>query len=187
VRIRSRQARTDPGFSLIDVMMGSLVLVVGLMGMIQAVIAGAEMLSTARRQTLAAQIINHEMEVLRFASWSTISGLATAETALTIDTQFDTAITSSGLIKGTATTLSYPTRTLVLTRTISDVVSGSVRQVTFTVKWTKGGTTAAASTPAGSWFTQLAFQRAEPIRRDYTRSITTYYGKNGLNQSYLRQ
>ena len=177
----------NAAFSLIDVMMGSLVLVVGLMGMIQAVIAGAEMLSTARRQTLAAQIISHEMEELRIASWSTVSGLATSETAVTIDSQFDSAITSAGLIKGTATTLSYPTRTLVLTRTVSDIVSGSLRQVTFTVKWTKGGTTAVASTPGGSWLDRLAFERSDPIRRDYLRSMTTYYSKDGLNQSYRRQ
>lgn len=174
-------------------MMGSLVLVVGLMGMIQAVIAGAEMLSTARRQTLAAQIISHEMEELRYFRWddpnstNDIVGLPTTETAMTIDSQFDSAIASAGLIKGTATTLSYPTRTLVLTRTVSDVISGSVRQVTFTVKWTKGGTTAAASTPSGSWLDRLAFQRSDPIRRDYSRSMTTYYSKDGLNQSFRRQ
>jgi len=174
-------------------MMGSLVLVVGLMGMIQAVIAGAEMLSTARRQTLAAQIISHQIEGLRYYRWddpnstTDIVGLATAETAIAIDSQFDSTITANGLIKGTSTTLSYPTRTLVLTRTVSDVVSGSLRQVTFTVKWTKGGTTTAASAPTGSWLDQLSFQRAEPIRRDYTRSISTYYGRDGLNQSYRRQ
>jgi Tfp pilus assembly protein PilV len=183
--------RPQSGFSLIDVMMGSLVLVVGLMGMIQAVLAGAEMLSTARKQTLAAQIIQHEIDELRVASWTTISGLATAETAITIDdTQFGTAITAEGLIKeSTASniTLSYPTRTLVLTRTVSDVVANNLRQVTFTVKWAKGGTSASASSPGGSWFNQLSFQRADPIRRDYTRSMTSYYGRNGLNQSFLRQ
>jgi hypothetical protein len=158
-------------------MMGSLILVAAMMGMIQAITICSEMLATARRQTLAAQIINHEIEKLRFSNWTTISGLAAGPTAITIDTQFDSAITGVGLAKGT---------TITLSRSVSDVVSGSLREVTFTVTWQKSGTTAAASTPGGSWFDQLAFSRPSSISRTYTRVMSGYYGKNGLNSTYQR-
>ena len=169
---RSPASRTQSGFSLIDVMMGSMMLVVGVMGMIQAVAIGSEMLATARRQTLAAQIINHEIEELRFVGWSTISGLSTSATTITIDSQFTSAMAATGV-------------TYTLTRTVSTVVT-NMREVTFTITWTKGGTTAAASTPTGSWLDRLSFARSSPISRTYTRVMSAFFTENGLNLSYQR-
>lgn len=60
--------------------MASVILVVGFMGMIQAVTIGSEMLATARRQTIAAQIINHEMDYLRLTSWTNLQTIATTTT-----------------------------------------------------------------------------------------------------------
>ena len=60
--------------------MASVILVVGFLGMIQAVTIGSEMLATARRQTIAAQILNHEMENLRLQDWATINALAATTT-----------------------------------------------------------------------------------------------------------
>lgn len=68
------------GFTIVEVMMASVILVVGFIGMIQAVTIGSEMLATARRQTIAAQILNHEMERLRMVSWTSLSNLATTTT-----------------------------------------------------------------------------------------------------------
>ncbi len=168
-------------------MMGSLILVVGMMGMIQAITICSEMIATARRQTLAAQIINHEIEKLRFLPWDgvttaspnelEISGLTASSTTITIASQFDSAITGVGLVKGT---------TITLSRTVSEVISGSLREVTFTVTWQKSGTTTAASTPSGSWFDQIAFSRPTSISRTYTRVMSAYFGKNGLNTAYQR-
>lgn len=174
---RGKRRQPLAGFSLIDVMMGSLILVVGMMGMIQAITICTEMIATARRQTLAAQIINHEIEKLRFSNWSTISGLAAGPTTITIDSQFDSAITGVALTKGT---------TMTLSRSVSDVISGSLREVTFTVTWQKSGTTTAASTPGGSWLDQIAFSRPTSISRTYTRVMSAYFGKNGLSTAYQR-
>ena len=157
--------------------MASVILVVGFLGMIQAVTIGSEMLATARRQTLAAQILNHEMEKLRMTGWSTVSGLAdyaaTDYTTLTPDdTRFDTAITASGV-------------TFNLARDVTTITTDLV-EVTFTVTWTKGGTTTAASTPTGSWLDIISFQRETPIARTYTRSSTTWFTKYGLNHAAQR-
>ena len=66
-----------PGFTLVEVMMAAAILVAGFLGMIGAVTITSNMMDTARRQTVAGQIINHEIELLRLQNWSTIQGLTT--------------------------------------------------------------------------------------------------------------
>jgi len=63
------------GFTLVDVMMGAVILGVGLIGLIEALLIGSEMQATARRQTTAAQIVSNEIELLRLKDWTTISTL----------------------------------------------------------------------------------------------------------------
>jgi len=175
-----RRTRSS-GFTIVEVMMASLILVVGFMGMIQGITIGSEMMATARRQTLAAQIISHETEKLRLSSWTVVSALTTASTSVTIDTQFANAITACGLTTSTITL----TRTTANIDTDGDSVT-DLKEVTFTVTWTKSGTNTAATTATGSWFDQLSFASPSPISRTYTRSATAYYGKYGLNLAYQR-
>jgi hypothetical protein len=155
-------------------MMASVILVVGFIGMISALTIGSEMLATARRSTLATQIINHELEKLRLSSWANMPATGTA--SVTIDTRFTSTITAVGLVSGT---------TITLSRTTTDVTT-DLKEVAFTVTWTKGGTTTAATTTAGSWLSRLAFNRESPISRTYTRSSFGYYGKYGLNLNVQR-
>jgi Tfp pilus assembly protein PilV len=157
----TRRARA---FTLVEVMMAAAILVVGFIGMIQAVTIGSEMLATARRQTLAAQIIDHEIERLRLLPWddpagtNDLVGLAAGPTSVTIDSQFAAAISAAGLASGT---------TLVLSRSVSDVVTGSMREVVFTVTWTVR--------PSGV-----------STSRTYTRASSARFGKYGLNLTYQR-
>src|SRR5690348_10643355 len=69
LRSQVSSSRSAGGFTIVEVMMAAVVLVVGFMGMIQAITLGSDMLATARRQTIAAQILSHEVEYLRLASW----------------------------------------------------------------------------------------------------------------------
>jgi Tfp pilus assembly protein PilV len=169
------------GFTIVEVMMASVILVVGFIGMIQGITVGSEMLATARRQTLAAQIINHETEKLRLSSWATVSALTTFSTAITIDSQFDSAITACGLVKGTTITL-----TRITANVQPDGANTELKEVTFTVTWNKSGTNTAATTATGSWLNQLSFASPSPIARTYTRTATAYFGKYGLNLAYQR-
>ena len=169
------------GFTIVEVMMASAILVVGFMGMIQGVTIGSEMMATARRQTLAAQLISHETEKLRLSSWSTVSGLTTSSTAITIDSQFTNSIAACGLTSSTITLA----RTTANIDTDGDSVT-DLKEVTFTVTWNKSGTTTAAPTPTGSWLDQLSFSNPSAIARTYTRTSTAYYGKYGLNLAYQR-
>lgn len=170
----------ERGFTIVEVMMASVILVVGFLGMIQAITIGSEMLATSRRQTLASQIISHETDKLRLLRWddststNDIVGLSsTAAATYTSDSAaINTAITSSGVRFTLATTVT--------------TVTTDLREVTFTVTWTKSGTTAAASTATGSWLDQLAFSRNAPISRTYTRTSTAYFGKYGLSLNLQR-
>ena len=140
--------------------MAATILVVCFVGILEAVIATSSMMDHARRQTLANQIINHEIEKLRFASWTTINALPTASTAITIDSQFTSAVAASGA--------SY---SLARTVTSSNPFT-NIREVNFTVTWV---VTTSRRTAGGS---ALTFT--------YSRSNSAWFGKYGLNLTYQR-
>jgi Tfp pilus assembly protein PilV len=172
------------GFTIVEVMMASVILVVGFMGMIEAITIGSELLSAAERQTLANQIINHEFDKLRQMPWTLntgtyLSGLATGTTTLTIDaTQFPNALLDANGGRANWT----------LSRTVTDLSPNgtSLRAITITVTWTKSGTTAAAATATGSALDKLAYFRHGPVSRTYTRSGTVFFGPSGLNLTTQR-
>lgn len=154
-----RSRHQQSAFTLVEVMMASLILVVGFMGMIQAVTVTSGMMDHARRQTLAAQIISHEIEKLRLDSWSNISTLAAGPTTISpIDSQFTAAIAASGA-------------TFSLSRSAA-TVDTNLREVTFTVTWV---VTTSRLDGGGSLLTFT-----------YTRVGSAYYGKYGLNLSFQR-
>jgi Tfp pilus assembly protein PilV len=185
-----RRGRRSPGFTIVEVMMAATILVVAFMGMIQAITLGSEMLATARRQTLAAQILEHEISKLRLLPWDVataapnelcIHDLSTAATTVAIDSYFDSAVAACGLTSS-AITLS---RTTINIDPDGDGTT-DLKEVTFILTWTKSGTTTAATTPTGGWLEQLAFYRPSPISRTYTRKSTALFGKYGLNLSLQR-
>lgn len=162
--------------------MAAIILVVGFMGMIQAITLGSEMMATARRQTLAAQILEHEIGKLRLTSWSGMPAAGTyAYPDADPDSQFAGAIAACGLT----------TTNITLSRTTTNLDpdgdgTADLKEVVFTLVWTKSGSTSAAATPDGSWLDQLAFYRPSVIARTYTRKSTAYFGKYGLNLSMQR-
>ncbi|MBC8008789.1 MAG: hypothetical protein H7067_01670 [Burkholderiales bacterium] len=68
---RRRPARTA-GFTLVEVMMASLVMVLAITSAILVIQSGFKALDTARNTTLASQIMQSEMERIRLLSWSDI-------------------------------------------------------------------------------------------------------------------
>ena len=75
-----QRIKSQAGFTLIEVGMAALILVVGFIGMIRAMTFTAGLMDHARRQTIAAQILTHEIEQLRLENWATITALPTATT-----------------------------------------------------------------------------------------------------------
>jgi Tfp pilus assembly protein PilV len=155
-----RQTRTCrvPAFTLVEVMFAAAILAFAVIGMIQAVVSGSEMLDTARKQTLAAQIIHGQIDHIHLRDWSEVSALAASSTVSVDDANQATNI-AAGFVFGSQ--LPTVAKKFTCTRTIAGVRT-DLKQITFTVKWT--GNTG----------------------RAHSRSGATYVGKNGHYVTYQR-
>jgi Tfp pilus assembly protein PilV len=175
---RTANAASFRAFTLAEVMMATVVTLVAVVGLVQAVTIGAEMLDVSRKQTVAMQLIRNEIEGVHLQSWTTVNN------ALTTGGPFSLTINSAGTGL-TATATSAARKAFALTNystvTTDDNVSlmgvakdftcsltvttvkANLLQLTYTVTWTGGNR-----------------------RKDYSRSSTTYYGKYGLNLYYRR-
>ncbi|MEZ5275284.1 MAG: type II secretion system protein [Opitutaceae bacterium] len=86
---RSR-LNTKEGFTLVEVLVASVVLGMVFLSSIGAMTVGYRLLENARFNTLAAQIIQSEIETLRLMNWAQISALPSNE-AITIDSDLNNA------------------------------------------------------------------------------------------------
>ncbi len=159
-------------FSLIEVMMGATILVIGFIGLIQAVTMGSEMVDTARKQMIAQQIIDAEIAKLRLCSWGTgpatpppltISAPTSANPySITISQDGSTAtgdtvyfeLSSNNLLMGKA-------GGFTVGLTVTDI-RANFRQFVYTVTWRSN------------------------TGRPYSRTGTAYFGNNGLHLSYQK-
>lgn len=147
--------------------MAALILTVGFIGLIEAVGLTSTMMDHARRQTLATQMLDHEIEELYLSDWATISALPTASTTITLDSQFDAARLAVGDDKsGSAPVRFSMTRTVTSTDPVTNI-----REVNFTVTWV----VVSSRLVSGSRLTTT-----------YNRSNSAWYGKYGLHLSYRR-
>lgn len=151
-------------FTLVEVAIAAGVMALGLVGMIQVVVSGSQMLDVARKQNIAMQVIHGQIDQIRLRTWSEIEALPATVTVRVDASDYDgdqAMNVSRGFVFGS----NLPT---VCTgfRCKREVVAVSGRadfkQITFTVTWT--GNTG----------------------RAYSRSGTTYVGKNGLYVTYQR-
>ncbi len=156
VRQRPRPRRS--GFTLVEVMVAAGVMVLGMVGMIHVITQGSQMLDLARKQTVAMQIIHGQIENIRLMTWSQVNSLDNNITVWVREAD-DAYNQSAGFDFGTnITAVSTGFRCKrVITSVRTDMV-----QVTYTVTWT--GNTG----------------------RSYSRTGSTYLGKNGLYVTYQR-
>lgn len=160
-----------------------MVLLAGLVGVIQVISSGTNMLDSARKQNVAARVLHSEIDKLRLYDWSNITSLQgqgsqTAAVDLTADPSgktlsyrkdSDNSIPNAPdklkiVEVGTPVDSSFKCN-----RTVTDVpghTNGSgqntLKNITITVTWTgKNG-------------------------RTYSRSSFTYFGQNGLYLAFQR-
>lgn len=164
--------------------MATVIMMVGFIGMMEAVAISANTMDHARRQTLATQIINHEIEELFLASWATIGALPTASTAVTIDPQFDAARQAVGDFGTASSNVRF---SLARTVTSPDPVT-QIREVNFTVTWTvSAGRVGSAVSQGGRTTAKSVDDYGANIRRantTHTRANSVWLGKYGLHLSY---
>jgi hypothetical protein len=157
----AQSTHSQQAFTLAEVMMAAVVLLIAIVGLFEAVTVGAGMLNVARKQTIALQIIRTEIEAVHLSTtWTQTTPADATVGPVAIDT-----LTSSSL-------LGYPElmslknngKGFALSRTIFTVrnTSNWLKKVTFTVTWT------------------------ESTGRTYSRTGYTYCAKNGFNALYQR-
>lgn len=80
-RTSSSRRRASAGFTLVEVMAATFVMLFAISSAILVMQSGFRALDTARKTTLAAQIMQSEMEQMRMLSWSRAQALITPEPA----------------------------------------------------------------------------------------------------------
>lgn len=145
------------GFTLVEVMMGGLVLVTLFITALGALQQGFSMLDTARNTTLAAQVIQSEIEDLRLQPWAKISDPDIISDSGPIDLK-----DSIGKYLDEAEGEALAAR-LSATRTIVDVPdrASNLKRVTITVSW------------------------SDYLGRHHTRSYETLLGHFGLSDYFV--
>ena len=188
-------------------MMAAIILTVGFMGLIQAVTICSGMMDQARRQTLAAQILNNEIEQLRLQPWTTITGLATASAAVGIDRQFwpawlGTASYATGsvvsynggyyrcIMASAGEPPSDPSHWTPATSSQSTdilVFSGAIYSMTRATEDIQAGSLREVTFTV-TWVVTSSRRDSgnNPVKFTYSRSNSAWYGKYGLNLSYQR-
>ena len=207
---RLQQSPRAGGFTIVEVMMAATILLVGFMGVISSVTISAEMMATARRQTLAAQILDQEIEKLRYLTWSNgstgINDLLAGPTTLTIDSQFRKAWNSTTTyVVGESTcsngvwyycvaantnravtnTSYWAKATSVQTGVMTDtnLAYGATYALSRTVAAVAGSTNLREITFTVTW---TVVPSGQSISRTYTRMRSAYFGKFGLNLTFQK-
>jgi Tfp pilus assembly protein PilV len=170
----SKQRITSPAaFTLFEVGVGALILVVGFIGLIQAVTIGTQLLDTAQKEQIAIQIIDAEIEKLRAGTVADIVDLTEPggyTMTLTESGEYTITVTDTGAVLSGATTrfalagnpsLMAQAKGFTCSMVKTDI-RADFRKVAYTVTW-KGNT-----------------------GRSYSRSAEMYFGLNGLQLSYQK-
>lgn len=149
-------------------MMAAVVMLAAIVGMMQVIVSGSEMLDVSRKQTIATQIIHGEIDRVRLDSWSQLSNGTTTVLLADAATPNNTS--------ARYTFSAYPELWTVLTkssftctRVVSDVRT-DLKKIVFTVTWLGNTNRVVGATNS----------------RKYTRTGSTYFGKNGLYVTYQR-
>ncbi len=158
---RPLRAHRACAFTLVEVMFAAAVLALAVVGMIQVVVAGSQMLDLSRKQTIAAQIIHGQIDDIRLRDWSELSNttMFPADYTAAVDASDQTTNVSKGFVFGSQ----LPTITQGFTcRRVISTVRTDLKKITYTVTW-KGNS-----------------------GRTYSRQASTYVGRNGLYVTYQR-
>ena len=157
-------------------MMAATILAVGFIGMIQAVTICSEMLDAARKQQVATQIMDDEIERLRSSAWTTIASLPSSGTI---------TVSTTGAISGNATSFALSNYTA---STADDNTALCALAKGFTCSYTLTYLRPAAAISSTVTFLKVVYTVTWKgnTGRTYSRSTEAYLGQNGLHLSYQR-
>ena len=123
-----RTRKTQTGFTIVEVMIAAIIMVLGITTSLTTLTFGMRAIDTARNSTLAAQIMQSEMENIRLLNWAQLTALPASETVNI------SSIISSGSSTTLDATLNNIISKFTCTRTITTPKS-NMREITLTVSW----------------------------------------------------
>ena len=121
-----RTRKTQTGFTIVEVMIAAIIMVLGITTSLTTLTFGMRAIDTARNSTLAAQIMQSEMENIRLLNWAQLTALPASETVNI------SSIISSGSSTTLDATLNNIISKFTCTRTITTPKS-NMREITLTV------------------------------------------------------
>jgi len=84
----SRRLRSQRGVTIIEVAMAAMIMALVLSTAVTTLQRAFISLQNARDLNIASQMLQSEMEKMRLADWTTVSGFTTSATAVTLDAAF---------------------------------------------------------------------------------------------------
>jgi hypothetical protein len=155
-------------------MMATTILLVGFIGLIQALTIMSEALDTARKQQVAQQFAAAEIEKLRGKDWTTIANLPATATI---------SVGAAGAVTGDATNFALTNYTADAAddnTTLAKLGNG------FTCSFTRTRLRPSSASAATVTFVKLVYTVSwtSNTGRIHRHSIETYLGQNGLHLSY---
>ncbi|HYC70970.1 MAG TPA: prepilin-type N-terminal cleavage/methylation domain-containing protein [Opitutaceae bacterium] len=162
------------GFTLIEVMMATAIVVVGLAGLMQVAALGIEALDTDRKQQVASELVAAEIARLRAGPWSAIADLPASATLTFAD---------NGSLAGDTTRFAVAN----YTATAADDDSAlAARAAGFTCTLTATRLRPVAATASNVTFVKVVYTVSwrSSAGRSHRRVREAYLGMNGLHLSY---
>lgn len=169
-----RRPKAQRAFSIIEVMMATTILLVGFIGVMQAVTIGTEYLDTAKKLQVADQIVTAEVEKLRGSDWSNIVNLP-ATGAI--------AVSSTGVISGDTTRFALSGHTAGLNDDNTELCALAKG---FSCSFTREYLRPTSATAANATYLKVTYviRWTTNTGRAQTHQVATFLGKNGLHLSF---
>lgn len=169
------RAQVQRGFTIVEVMMATTILLFGFIGVIQAITIGSEYLDGARKLQIANQIALAEIEKLRGGDWTTVTSLPLSATI---------TVSPTGTISGDVTQFALSNRSAVIgdyNTALSNLAKGF--SCSLARSYLRPSASASASTVT---FIKVTYTITWTSNTGRTKShqVATYLTKNGLHLSY---
>ncbi|MDB6113968.1 MAG: Prepilin-type N-terminal cleavage/methylation protein [Lacunisphaera sp.] len=157
-------------------MMASTILVVGIIGLIQAVTIGSEVLDTTRKQQVATRIMEAEIDRLRSGPWSVLAGLGSTGTL---------TISNTGALSGDTTLFALANYTVTAS---DDNTALAALAKGFTCSFVRTRLRPTAATASTVTYLRIIYSVnwTSNTGRAYSRSTQAFFGRNGLHLSYQK-
>ena len=125
-----RRQQAARGFTIVEFMMASVVMVFAIATSLTTLQFGMRAVDTARNMTLASQIMQSEMEILRLQNWAQITALAASAV---VDPSTTISSGSGTTLDATLTTIASR---FICTRTVESISGrADIRLITLRVSW----------------------------------------------------